>query len=165
MRGGGKSRSRQLNYFDPATVLLKGLYFSWQMIPLAPTPSFWKIMFPSLYRYCTELICCSGVRIFPVKNAVFQNRIPIRMDQGFFAYTGPDPGFKIPDPSINKLRGSKCWFWILIRFWRSLTKRTVLRVLQPTVDMKYKKPGSETLKPSFWKSCFSPCTAMSWFVP
>ena len=29
----------------------------------------------------------------------------IRMDPGFFA--DPDPGFKSPDPSINKLIGSK----------------------------------------------------------
>ena len=32
-------------------------------------------------------------------------RIRIRMDPGFFA--DPDPGFKSPDPSINKLMGSK----------------------------------------------------------
>ena len=33
----------------------------------------------------------------------------IRMDPGFFA--DPDPGFKSPDPSINKLMGSEWWFW------------------------------------------------------
>ena len=43
----------------------------------------------------------------------------IRMDLGFFAdpdpgfFVDPDPGFKSPDldPSINKLMGSKWWFW------------------------------------------------------
>ena len=30
------------------------------------------------------------------------------MEPGFFA--DPDPGFKSPDPSINKLLESKWWF-------------------------------------------------------
>ena len=34
--------------------------------------------------------------------------VRIRMDPGFFA--DPDPGFKSPDPSMNKLIGSKLWF-------------------------------------------------------
>ena len=40
-----------------------------------------------------------------VSNAVFR----IRVDPGFFA--DPDPGLKCPDPSLNKLMGSKWWFW------------------------------------------------------
>ena len=59
------------------------------------------------------------------KISVFQ----IRMDPDFFA--DPDPGFKSPDPSINKLMGSKWWFWW--GFGGAWPKRTVLRVL----DMKY----------------------------
>ena len=42
------------------------------------------------------------------------------MDPGFFA--DPDPGFKSPDPSINKLLAG-ILMMVLIRFWRSLAKK------------------------------------------
>ena len=60
------------------------------------------------------------------------------MDPGFFA--DPDPGFWSPDPSIYKA-------YVILRFWRSLTKQygTVLRVL----DMKYTSNIYFSFYPSF----------------
>ena len=42
------------------------------------------------------------------------------MNPGFFALPDPDPGFKSPDPSINKIMDLND---VLIRFWRSLNKK------------------------------------------
>ena len=48
-----------------------------------------------------------GIKSVPVSVMVkqFYSVFRIRMDPGFFA--DPDPGFESPDPSINKLMGSK----------------------------------------------------------